>query len=739
MKRYFRRQPGSHQIDALALFALFLALYLLSFKGIFTAVDELALYARTESLVQWGNFDVPQLYFATFHNPVGVQEVGFPLLAAPFYWLAQQIGVLHRVQVVMLLNPLVTAVTVTILYLTGRQLGYGRNATLIAAFAFGLASLAWPYAQTFYREPVVAFGWSLALYALVRWHAGGHGRWAGLAALALVLMVPIKATAFIAIPCLLLPFAAARLPRRHFWLALAVVLVGALLLFQLVVALRYGSIASALGRIANQDLLLMAQRVYGQLLSPGKGLFFYMPAALVAVAGLIPLWRRQWPTALAIIGVTLATALGYATYNTWYGGLSWGPRFLVPTLPLLLLAVAPAWEAARGWARRLPLGLLLLASLIIQLAVVTANWWPGYLPLFTSGPNPENNAGLDLTRLDLSPPLVQVANWQPSYLNLLWLHQTPWREMTLHVGLGLLLALAVAAVLLCWWGAVRRRWAWPLLGLPLLLALLGLLRWGPSAVPDLELVTAVEGREVAAWVSDVPSEPYTLVTVSNNFHNYFYLGYLQGRFRHYWYSPAQQDGFEVTAESAEWVTLVVDRVHMSPEHSGKEMEWWLNDQFYRADSRWVGRYELIRYANFPQADWQTQPLDLRFGDGFAIEQVALSQRTLRPGEALGIDLTIRRVGELPDFHHLFVHLLKTDFSYQVNGLDGPVKYGYSLVVPWELGHAYEEKRAIPLPPDTPPGTYTVIVGFDTPDGLLTAVPAANAEATFAILGEIKVE
>jgi hypothetical protein len=143
MRRNFRWQPGSHQIDALALFTLFLAVYLLSFKGIFTAVDELALCARTESLVQWGNFDVPQLYFATFHNPVGAQEVGFPLLAAPFYWLAQQIGALHRVQVVMLLNPLATAVIVSILYLTGRQLGYGRNATLIAAFAFGLASLAW--------------------------------------------------------------------------------------------------------------------------------------------------------------------------------------------------------------------------------------------------------------------------------------------------------------------------------------------------------------------------------------------------------------------------------------------------------------------------------------------------------------------------------------------------------------------------------------------------------------------
>jgi hypothetical protein len=731
-------QLQSRHIDALALFCLLLAIYLFTFKGIFTAVDELALYARTESLVQWGHLDVPQLRFATFHNPVGAQEAGFPILAAPFYWLAQQIGALNRIHVVMLINPLVTAVTAAVLYLTSRRLGYGRNASLLAVFAFGLASLAWPYAQSLYREPVVALGWSLALYALVRWHSGGRLQWAALGLLCLVLMVPVKATAFIAIPCLLLPFAAARLPRRHFVMALVVVIVGALLLFHLVAALRYGSAAAILGRITNQDALLLAQRVYGQLLSPGKGLIFYTPAVIVAAIGLVPLWRRQWPTALAILSATLLTALGYATYNTWYGGLSWGPRFLVPALPLLLLAVAPAWEAARGRVVRPALLLLLAASLLVQLGVVTADWWPGYKPLFTAVPDAENSIGLDPTRLDLSPPLVQLTVWQPEFVNLLWLHHTPGVGLTPAGWLGGLLAVGVVGTLLVWWGVARQRWPWPLLPLPLLLALLGLLRYGPAAIADYETVTAAEGHAIAAWVSESPSDPYTLVTVSNNFGNYFYLGHLQGRFRHYWYSPAQPDGFAVTADSTEWVSLVVDRMHMSPEHSGKEMEWWLNDHFYRADSRWVGQYELIRYANFPQAAWEWQPLDLRFGDGLAIEQVGLSQTTLTPGQALGVSLTIRRVGELPDYHHLFVHLLKTDFSHQVNGLDGPVKYGYSLAVPWEIGHAYQEQRAIYLPPGTPPGTYTVIVGFDTPDGLLTAVPPANEEATFASLGQITV-
>jgi hypothetical protein len=372
------------------------------------------------------------------------------------------------------------------------------------------------------------------------------------------------------------------------------------------------------------------------------------------------------------------------------------------------------------------------------LGVVTADWWPGYKPLFTAVPDAENSIGLDPTRLDLSPPLVQLAVWQPEFVNLLWLHHTPGVGLTLAGRLGGLLAAGVVSTLLVWWGVAWRRWPPPLLTLPVLLALLGLLRYGPAAVADFETITAVEGRTIAAWINEVPSDPYTLVTVSNNFGNYFYLGYLQGRFRHYWYSPAQRSDFAVTADATEWVSLVIDRFHMSPEHSGKEIEWWLNDHFYRMDSEWVAQYELIRYANFPQAGWQWLPLDLRFGEGLAIEQVGISQTEVVPGEALGVSLTIRRVGEIPDYHQLFVHLLKADFGHQVNGLDGPVKYGYSLAVPWEMGHAYQEQRALYLPPDTPPGTYYLIAGFTTPVGPLTAVPPAADDAPYAILGSIRV-
>jgi hypothetical protein len=88
--------------------------------------------------------------------------------------------------------------------------------------------------------------------------------------------------------------------------------------------------------------------LYGLLFSPGKGLFVYVPF-LAALAFALPMFyrraRRETLLMLAIFAVYLAT---FSTWYYWWGGTNWGPRFLVPTIPFLVLAVAPAVEIT-GW------------------------------------------------------------------------------------------------------------------------------------------------------------------------------------------------------------------------------------------------------------------------------------------------------------------------------------------------------------------------------------------------------
>lgn len=108
----------------------------------------------------------------------------------------------------------------------------------------------------------------------------------------------------------------------------------------------------------------LLEGVGGLLLSPGRGLIFYAPPVLLALPGARLLWRRDrvliWTAGTLFIGYLLL----YGSWWAWHGGWAWGPRFLVPTLPFLLLLTGEALERPCG--RRAALALILV-GLFVQL------------------------------------------------------------------------------------------------------------------------------------------------------------------------------------------------------------------------------------------------------------------------------------------------------------------------------------------------------------------------------------
>jgi len=85
----------------------------------------------------------------------------------------------------------------------------------------------------------------------------------------------------------------------------------------------------------------------GSTVHPGRGLFLYAPIVLGA---LVASPRLSWPARLLCFGVPLELVLVSARWYGWHGGSCWGPRFLIPILPLL---VAPAVLAPRRLAASL--------------------------------------------------------------------------------------------------------------------------------------------------------------------------------------------------------------------------------------------------------------------------------------------------------------------------------------------------------------------------------------------------
>ena len=102
---------GKRIVIVWVVFTLLCSVYLLTYRGLFQSVDELSLFALTESLVQTRSLQTPQLAFADYHNRVGRFEPLQSLLATPLYWLAVRSTWLGNIHTVMLFNVLVPALT----------------------------------------------------------------------------------------------------------------------------------------------------------------------------------------------------------------------------------------------------------------------------------------------------------------------------------------------------------------------------------------------------------------------------------------------------------------------------------------------------------------------------------------------------------------------------------------------------------------------------------------------------
>jgi hypothetical protein len=118
--------------------------------------------------------------------------------------------------------------------------------------------------------------------------------------------------------------------------------------------------------------------LYGFLLSPGKSFLVYSPPLLLGLLGLGVAWRRFRAETVLLLGVCLVTLLVHSKFRIWHGGFCWGPRYLVPVTPLVLLLALPwlpeALDRGRRRLRRAALGGLLALGVTVQLLGASFYW-----------------------------------------------------------------------------------------------------------------------------------------------------------------------------------------------------------------------------------------------------------------------------------------------------------------------------------------------------------------------------
>jgi hypothetical protein len=117
------------------------------------------------------------------------------------------------------------------------------------------------------------------------------------------------------------------------------------------------------------------------LIGSQRGLLPLSPVLVLAPLGLVLLWRNPEVHKAGVAAASIATyfVLLNASFHDWWGGSSFGPRYLSLGLPFLALGLAPLWTRSR-WMLRSALGALAFCGAAMSLMAVSANSQPPFSP-----------------------------------------------------------------------------------------------------------------------------------------------------------------------------------------------------------------------------------------------------------------------------------------------------------------------------------------------------------------------
>lgn len=107
--------------------------------------------------------------------------------------------------------------------------------------------------------------------------------------------------------------------------------------------------------------------LYGLLLNPNRGLILYSPPVILGLLAFPRFFRKRPDGAVLFAAIVAAYLLAYARYALWNDGVSWGARFLMPTVPFLILPAAAYLERRELWPRDTVL-LVFVLGVAVQLA-----------------------------------------------------------------------------------------------------------------------------------------------------------------------------------------------------------------------------------------------------------------------------------------------------------------------------------------------------------------------------------
>ncbi|MBK9123199.1 MAG: hypothetical protein IPM16_08775 [Chloroflexi bacterium] len=622
-----------------------------------------------------------------------------PLLIAPTVW-----DDLPTRAVAMLLNPLVTAATCGVLYAILRRMRFNGRISAVSSLLYGVGTMALVLAGSLFGEPLAAFLLLAGVGALLEWTRRRDLRWLILAGAAFGLTqgVNLTYTALVGVAGLVVIGRGGVRSALGFGvpaaLALALVLLDNLARFDALTGYRLGQ--------SEGFTTPLALGLYGNWLSPYRGVFWYSPLMLLAVWGSIgSLLRRRAGTALRTwlalaLALTFVQSIVYGLWWAWDGAYGWGPRFLLPILPLWIPFVA---AAIRGlWIHR-PGQILVGAVAAFSILVSVLGAVTDYVPYYEGR---AISPALDPSEPMFAAALDQIR--QGAVLTPAWL----------EYGVDGVHFAAVGAILIAAWAAWRFGGRAALIALTCVaLAGSAVIALRQQARPDWAVVQQIRHDLIPAAPALVGSFEIGPLLMDVNNDQRFVVTNPQAPVGH---PPVKA---QIDALSGDLMWYVTWFLPGDPSNWIEE-SLWRDSAFVRETTAAGHRALLFDTSPLPEADqpggWSFGPITLaRYGVDWS-------------GSRLSVVLEWTATESLKADHAWFVHVVGPDGQI-IQQQDRPPLGGYEPTSTWTAGETVRDSLVFVLPDSVDISQCTLRIGWSTISESATGPEGSDLEDPFIVI------
>jgi hypothetical protein len=357
-----------------------LVIYVFSAKG-YVAVPDTGYSIRTaQAIVDRGQLDIPYGEGGTLKAPDGRSYskygIGLPLYFVPIVVTGNGLARMTGLSVDEMIGFLISFANIPFALLAVfffakllRLFGVAEVYAGLLLVGLALGTLAWPYAVFDFSEAMQMGLLMAAIYGVIR--RSNRALIAGGVAFAWLVLVKLIFVVFFPVFALYLVTRPSDLRHRlRILAAFTFPFLAACCLLCWLNFVRFGSVfESGYGGEAKQFILSqMSETVPKFLVSFQTGIFVYCPILVLGTLGWWQFFKQRRAEAIFCLALIVANFVWATSWWAWGEGWEWwGPRLLVPTIPLWLLPAAVLFQrkqSARSLAACAVLALVSVLSVI---------------------------------------------------------------------------------------------------------------------------------------------------------------------------------------------------------------------------------------------------------------------------------------------------------------------------------------------------------------------------------------